>query len=125
VAGVCLGVLVLAALLTPSAAGHGTHESLGLPACGVAATFGVPCVTCGMTTAFSHAARGQLVSAASAQPMGAILSVAAATMVWVGGFAAATGSPAFGALGGFLIRRGVWVGLGLLALSWVYKVIVW
>src|SRR5690606_33691507 len=54
----CLGVLGLAPWLTPAAAGHGTHGQLGLPPCGWVLAMGRPCPSCGMTTAFAHAADG-------------------------------------------------------------------
>jgi hypothetical protein len=43
---------------------------------------GLPCPTCGMTTAFSHAVRGQLIRAFWAQPSG--LAMALATIVLAG-----------------------------------------
>src|ERR1051325_190260 len=66
----CLGVLLVAAKLDPSPAGHGTHTQFGLPACGWAVVLGHPCPTCGMTTAFAWAVRGRLVASFLAQPMG-------------------------------------------------------
>ena len=72
------GPLVLAAWLEPAAAGLGTHEQLGLPACGWVAAAGIPCPSCGMTTAFAHAARGDLLGSFLVQPAGAILALAAA-----------------------------------------------
>ena len=47
-----LAPLVIAAALSPSNAGHGTHRQLGLPACGWQTNMGLPCPTCGMTTSF-------------------------------------------------------------------------
>ena len=49
--------LVLAASLTPAAQGLGTHTALGLPACGWASMSGIPCPSCGMTTAFAEVNR--------------------------------------------------------------------
>lgn len=69
-------VLVTAAILTPAKEGMGTHEALGLPPCSLVVTSGLPCPTCGMTTSFAHAMRGQFISAFIAQPMG--------LMLWVG-----------------------------------------
>lgn len=70
-----LGLLLVAASLDPSPAGYGTHESLGLPPCGLKSMSGLPCATCGMTTAFSHAANGQLLAAFSVQPIGTLLAL--------------------------------------------------
>lgn len=121
----CLTLLVTAALLTPSPAGHGTHESMGLPACGVPATLGFPCFTCGMTTAFAHAVRARPLAAVHAQPFGALLALLAASTFWVGIYAGATASPIWHALGRALLARGVWIALALLLAAWVYKASVW
>ena len=75
----CL-ILALAAWLEPDPHGMGTHKQLGLSACSLPMLTGFPCPTCGMTTAFAHAVRGQLLSAFFAQPAGllfAILTMAA------------------------------------------------
>ena len=55
-----IAVLGLAAWMSPEGAGHGTHEQIGLPVCAWAQYFDAPCMTCGMTTAFAHAADGDL-----------------------------------------------------------------
>ena len=68
--GGALAVLVLARWLTPHPAGLGTHEQLGLPPCGVYAWLGLPCPACGLTTAFAHLARGEVMSSLEAQPLG-------------------------------------------------------
>ena len=86
-------VLVIAATLTPSESGHGTHQRLGLPPCGWIVSMGLPCPTCGMTTSFSHTVRGEWGEAFMAQPMGLVLCIVTA-MVFVGGLVMAfTGAP--------------------------------
>ena len=72
VAAIVLGVAVY---LSPSPAGHGTHQQLGLPACNFMVATGYPCLSCGMTTSFSHAVRGELISSFLAQPFGMFLAV--------------------------------------------------
>lgn len=77
----CGGVLALAAVLKPDPRGFGTHEQLSLAGatigpCGFPATIGIPCPSCGMTTAFAHTVRGQWWRAFGAQPMGWFLAVA-------------------------------------------------
>ena len=54
----------------------GTHQQLGFPTCTMVMIFGYPCPTCGMTTAFAHTVRGELVSAFRAQPAGFVLALA-------------------------------------------------
>ncbi len=71
----CLALLILAAWLHPDPRGVGTHQQLGFPTCTMIALFGYPCPTCGMTTAFAHTVRGQLISAFQAQPAGLFMAV--------------------------------------------------
>jgi len=76
----CFILLLSAARVQPSAAGFGTHQQLpwaGLNhPCMFPIALGYPCPTCGMTTAFAHAVRGQLLSSFHAQPAGFLLAVA-------------------------------------------------
>ena len=51
-----LAVLGIAAGLEASDEGIGTHTQLGMPPCMFREATGYPCMTCGMTTSFSHAA---------------------------------------------------------------------
>jgi hypothetical protein len=117
----CVSLFTISARLEPAAGGIGTHEQLGLPPCGMAMIWGLPCPTCGMTTAFAHAARGQFAAAFHAQPAGLTLALA-------------TAGAAVGA-GGTLVTgrryRVNWtrlsptaVGFGVVAVvlgAWVYK----
>ncbi len=82
----CFGLLFTAWTLSPDARGLGTHRQLGLAPCSLVMMTGYPCPTCGMTTAFSHAVRGQLLSALNVQPAGLF----AATMVLLVGLIAIT-----------------------------------
>ncbi len=66
-------VLLTAAFLTPSAAGHGTHMQLGLPPCGFLLITGYPCPGCGLTTCFAHMVRLEVVEATAANPFGVLL----------------------------------------------------
>ena len=69
---VCFGLLAVACFVEPEGAGVGTHEQLDLPACGFLERTGYPCVTCGMTTAFSYIVRGRVIRAFVVQPAGAL-----------------------------------------------------
>jgi hypothetical protein len=66
-------VVVLAFVLEPDPRGLGTHEQLGLPPCGFLRDHGVPCISCGMTTAFVAMAHGQPLFALRANPFGTLL----------------------------------------------------
>lgn len=67
---VALAVLAIARALEPHPDGVGTHRALGIAPCMFLEWFGLPCPTCGMTTAFAHLARGQLSASLAAHPLG-------------------------------------------------------
>lgn len=79
---VCMAVIGVSLWLKPDPSGFGTHRQLGLmvsqhelPPCTSKTVFGLPCPTCGMTTAFAYTFRGQFWSAAKAQPAGLMLAL--------------------------------------------------
>jgi hypothetical protein len=80
----CLALLLVAAGLTPNDKRIGTHTQLGLAPCGFEMASGLPCATCGMTTAFSHATDGNLPAAFYTQPTGALLAIFTAMACLVG-----------------------------------------
>lgn len=121
---VSLSVLLLSAWLHPSANGMGTHEELGLPACGLLQATGVPCATCGMTTSFALAAHGQLIDSFINQPGGAVLAVLTAMVVVGSLFTLITGVSLWVMVSG-LFRPSVFIWAGVFfALAWFYKIIV-
>jgi len=90
-----LTVIVLAALLTPDPAGHGTHRQLGLPPCGFLFVTGYPCPACGLTTSFAHMVRGQIVGAAAANPFGILLFLVSAATIPIAAAGFVRGWPVF------------------------------
>lgn len=100
-AAVCWGGLAAAVWLTPHASGTGTHEELGLPSCGFLARTGLPCPTCGLTTAISATAHGRIKLAWKAHPLGVFLFVALAALALAATVGAISGKP-------FLWRRPLW-----------------
>lgn len=78
--GLAILALALAALLAtagwlrPDPRGFGTHEQLGLPRCAFQGVTGVPCPSCGMTTAFAWSVRGRPDRAWRANPAGSVLA---------------------------------------------------
>jgi hypothetical protein len=82
-AGAALSVLITARMLTPSPTGRGTHLALGLPPCGFLAWTGMPCPTCGLTTAFALLARGEILASLRAHPLGVPLFLACLAAVGV------------------------------------------
>lgn len=125
VAAGVLAVLIFAGRLMPAPVGHGTHQQLGLPPCGWLLATGRPCPTCGMTTAFVHAARGELGSAFRTQPFGAFLAVALAGVFWISLTVAVGGARSGAACGKLLSPRILWLVAGLWAASWVYTLATW
>ncbi|NOY29603.1 MAG: DUF2752 domain-containing protein [Planctomycetes bacterium] len=71
-----LVLLITARSLEPDPRGYGTHEQLGLSPCYFQMTTGHLCPTCGATTAWVHALRGNLARAAAAN-LGGVLSCVA------------------------------------------------
>ncbi len=74
--GVVLCVpLGVACRLEPNPLGMGTHQQLGLPPCTFRLLLGLRCPSCGMTTAWAHAVRGQMRSALRASVSGTALAM--------------------------------------------------
>ena len=116
-------LLIVAAMLSPSENGLGTHQQLRLPECGWITIFDLPCPTCGMTTAFSHAADGNLVVSFLTQPLGSLLALATAMAFLSGMYIAFTGSRIGSMFGRLWTYRTGWILAGLVMASWGYKVL--
>jgi hypothetical protein len=83
--------MALAARLTPDSRGWGTHEQLGWPPCWLLRVTGRRCPSCGMTTAWSYAAQGNVPAALETSVGGTLLFMAACLGVIGLVVAAATG----------------------------------
>lgn len=116
-------LLLLAAYLRPAGEGLGTHQQLGLPPCGWIMAADMPCPSCGMTTAFSHAADGNLLGSFRAQPMGALLALVTAVIVIAAGWTALSGSRLGPFLFGLMSARIGWAILVFALLAWIWKII--
>ena len=116
----CAAPLLIGAWLTPDPSGVGTHTQLGMLPCGFKVGTGLPCATCGMTTAFSHAANGDLLSAFVTQPAGAALALLCAVVVIICGYAAIAGAD-LSPVGRALWRpRTILLAGGLFLAGWAY-----
>jgi hypothetical protein len=73
-AAACAIALGFGAALKPDPSGMGTHTQLGLGPCGFLLQTGYPCITCGMTTAFTDFAHGHVIRAFLHQPAGMMLA---------------------------------------------------
>lgn len=118
----CVTVLGVAMWVEPSPRGHGTHRKLGLAPCGFLVKTGYPCLTCGMTTAFSLSVRGRLGAAIHAQPLGMVLTGIAALAAVVLAIVAVTGKT--WAINWYRIPplRVVWVVALTFIVSWGIKI---
>jgi hypothetical protein len=66
------GIVLVGLALKPDPRGFGTHEQLGLPPCMFCLLTGLPCPTCGFTTALARMARLDLAGAFAASPAGTL-----------------------------------------------------
>ena len=117
------GLLLVAAWLDPSPNGHGTHTQLGMMPCGWVMHAGIPCPSCGMTTAFAHAADGDMLGSLRAQPAGAVLAFLTAGVLVISIWQAVSGAR----LAGFWMDHlGKWffITFGVIVImAWVYKIL--
>jgi hypothetical protein len=121
----CLALLITAASIVPDAHGHGTHTQLGLPPCGWAMVMGKPCPTCGMTTSFAYAVRGNVAASLAAQPFGTLLAIFTSCLFWIALHTALTGSTLVRLTLSLLRPRILWTLAALGAMAWAYKWVTW
>lgn len=83
-------LLATARSLEPDPRGYGTHEQLGFEPCSFYRFFGRQCPTCGTTTAWAWALRGNLTAALRANMPGTLLcGLTLAFAPWLAGSAVA------------------------------------
>ncbi len=92
----CVVLLATALWLHPDSRGYDTHTQLGLSGCSLPQLTGLPCATCGMTTAFAHMAHGQPWRAVKAQAFGAALFLVVLAAAAAGAIQTVTGRNLFG-----------------------------
>lgn len=127
-AGVVLlaGGLAVAALarIEPDPRGFDTHVRLGMTACAWPQWYGMPCPTCGCTTAACLVVHGRWLDAVITQPFGAVLAVAGIALALHAGYCLWRGR----SFVDLLVRLPLWKvlfgGLLLLLLAWGYKCLV-
>lgn len=121
----CLTVLGIAWWLDPAVAGHGTHEQLGLPPCGLVEMINRPCPSCGFTTCFTLGMDGRWIDSAINQPFGFLLYLVTLSVPFVG---ARVVFQRFSVL--HATRRWPWWSIiattfALWLLAWLYKWLTW
>lgn len=117
------GLLGVAAWLQPASGGVGTHEQLALPPCGWVLAMDLPCPTCGMTTAFAHAADGHLLASFFTQPLGFVLALATAVTAILSLLVLVTGAPLARPIFGLWGSRSGWWLAGIVVAAWGYKIL--
>ncbi len=127
IAGGCLTLLLLAALLTPNPAGTGTHTGLTilrLRPCNFLYTTGIPCPSCGMTTSFAHFVRGRFLASLYLQPMGFVLAGLCAVFFWVAAYEVVTGRPAHRIFRQIPYNYWLIPLLGFAVAAWAWKIFI-
>ncbi len=115
-------LLLTAWELSPDPSGAGTHAELGLGRCSFLVVTGIPCPSCGMTTAFAAMAHGQLHTALRAQVFGAMLFFVTCAALMIGLAQFITGRNFLAALKPS--KLWLWIGLACLAAGWIIKIAV-
>lgn len=123
-AAACLAVLVTAAWLRPDPSGLGTHRQLGLAPCGLLATAGIPCPTCGMTTSFANLAHGRVLDSLRGQPAGTVLGALTAVAFWVATYVAITGRPGAAVVRRLPLTAALLALLAVVLAGWAYTIAV-
>jgi len=123
----CIALLGIGSLLEPDPRGFGTHTQLGLPPCAFRMLFGIPCPSCGMTTAFALAVRFDFKRAFLTQPAGllAFFAVAAALVLLAFALVSGLSLKKFPGQERLASRAGT-LALLIVIVSWAFKIIsVW
>lgn len=110
-------------LLVPDPSGHGTHVQLGLAPCLPMQRYGIPCPACGLTTAVTHFAHGELGASLVVQPLGFALGAVALALPAALVIAHVRGVDVGRALLDRRTPRLIAAAIGFAALCWVYKVV--
>jgi Protein of unknown function (DUF2752) len=120
VATAVLAVVVLWRVV-PDPRGFDTHVQLGLAPCSWPLTLGIPCPTCGCTTAACHFVHGHLLQAVATQPFGAAAALVGLLVAGFCAFCLVRGRSATEILGHVpWVKVSFWT-LVLLLGSWLYK----
>lgn len=115
--------LTVARMLSPSAAGYGTHEQLGLPPCLFFKLTGIPCPNCGLTTSFAHSARLHFYQAFVTQPFGLIAFCLTVVSIPLFVFLIRRHISWFQFVQARGIDRMIRILVAIYLLSWIYKIV--
>ena len=121
----CVSVFVigLALKMEPASGGVGTHKQLGLPSCAWM-SYGVPCPSCGMTTAVSYCVRGSFFKAFATQPAGVFFGLAIGVVGILGFWIVITGT-SFSWIIPYVFSSFMgWSLVIIVIFSWLYKIVI-
>lgn len=123
--GAATWVVALLVPIEPDPRGYGTHEALGWEPCGWPSAFGIPCPTCGATTAACHVLHLHPLQALAAHPFGAAMTVVGLWIAVVALLDIVRGRSFVARTLG--LRPWLWLGWGLLLLlaSWGLRLLTW
>jgi len=122
----CTAILLAAWHLEPDYLPLGTRSQLSFPGCAFRDRTGYPCPTCGMTTAWSRAVRGDLITALRANIAAVVLAVVALFAALFGLATALAGRVFYlrvlaPVLGLFSPRRWLYGLLALILVAWAWN----
>ena len=109
----------------PDGRGHGTHEQLGMQPCPWPIQYGIPCPTCGCTTAAAQLVSLSPVRAFVTQPFGAALALAGLVIAGVAAHALVTRRSFVEQVASWRYGTFAVAAIVLLLLSWGYKYWTW
>ena len=118
---VCLTPLMIALYISPT---NGLTQTFGVPECGFKKTTGLPCISCGMTTSFTYAVRGDFYHAFMAQPGGLLLATLAAVFLLVSAWSMFTGMSMAPLARILFTGRSLIALIVFIALSWGFNVLM-
>lgn len=81
-----IAAVVVLSRVVPDPRGYGTHERLGMTECSWPATVGMPCPTCGATTAACLVVHLAPLRALAVHPFGAVLAASGIVLAAVAGW---------------------------------------
>jgi len=120
---ICAAIFSLAGYLTPK---EGLHQKFGMPECGMLKTTGVPCPTCGCTTAVTYFAHGHPLLSLYTQPFGFTFALVAFLLLPLTGWGLVTGRWKGPSMFWLSWHWPYWVYslVGVLAVGWVWRVML-
>ncbi len=124
---IAITVLIVWLLLgvDPDARGHGTHEQLGMARCAWPSQYGIPCPTCGCTTAAAHLVHLSPWRAFVTQPFGALLALLGIAFGGLALHSLVRGRSLVERISMWPYPKMLLIGVAVFLLSWLYKWLTW